>query len=309
LLSLILGVRDLSNPISTAHHAYSADLDPRSQHFQLTNSRWLTYVRLDSSDPSTLCAAFTGADYCYLIIPLVENSLQIATQWIDSCKKYGVKFVVKLSSIVASKDSPSFTARNHFYSENYLNLSKIPHATLASNIFADNYLRYDLEAIHSKGLFFGASGEGKTAYIDCRDIADIVAAILSNLKEFEGQTIILTGAKSYSDCSAAAFISNAAQKEVRFISWPADIHLENLQEFGVEKWLIQDLTATEAMKKAGKLASANDSIQRILNRPPISLEQHISDYSEFFRGREKQQQQQQQQNQQFGSSNNDFYPR
>lgn len=243
----------------------------------------IEYIVLNNNDPESITAAFKSVDYIYLITPLLDKAFPLVKCYIDAAKAAGVKYIIRLSAIVSSATSPLQCGRDHYQSDQYLINSSINYTILQPNLFADNYYRFDLKSIKARSVFYGSAGDGKCSYIDCRDIASIVTVLFQTPAEYIGSSMILTGPKAYSDSSAALFISNTIGKTVQYISWPSDIHLTNLLSFGLSEWQSNDLVAIDKMKLQGLLSAVTETVQTILQRPPITLEQHIADYSVYFK--------------------------
>src|SRR5690242_893511 len=58
----------------------------------------VTPVDFDWDKPETIAAAVKGADKVFLLTPMANNQVELATRLVDAAKAAGVKHVVKISA-------------------------------------------------------------------------------------------------------------------------------------------------------------------------------------------------------------------
>jgi len=133
----------------------------------------LEVVRLDHADPATHAAAVAGVDALYLASPgdfpsAPEKAL------VDAAKRAGVKKVVKLGAMgVEHSDNPIRQVEEH------VRASGLRFTFLHPTWFMQNFTT-SMAAALKGGTLAEPAADGKTAFIDARDIAGLKGKILAS---------------------------------------------------------------------------------------------------------------------------------
>jgi len=135
-------------------------------------------VQADLSDVGSLVKAMGGNQKVYFATPLVPNMVELSSSIIRAAKSAGVKHIVKLSGGGAEIDLDTM-AKWHRTVEREIEQSGVAHTFLRSNSFMQNFSNFNSHTIRDHGAFYGSHGDGKTAYVDARDIAQVAYRDLS----------------------------------------------------------------------------------------------------------------------------------
>ncbi len=226
-------------------------------------------VSLDYAQPDTVKAAFEGVDRVFLLTPFVEHDLPLVEAALAAARAAGVSFVLRMSAIGASPDAPALLPKHHFEAEQAVRESGIDWAVIRPTFFADNFLGAHRETIAGQGVFYGAGGDGRSAYISAVDIGASAAAILAEPGPHSGKIYELSGPSAVSDGEVASALSEVLGREVKFINISADDFAAALRSQGLPEWMIDALVFLEATVKANSYGGAvTPAVEQLTGRPP-----------------------------------------
>jgi NAD(P)H dehydrogenase (quinone) len=134
--------------------------------------------KADYSDPTSLEAAFQGAEKV-LLISSSEVGQRVAQHKnvIDAARKAGVSLLA-YTSLLHVDESPLFLAGEHAETEAYLRQSGIPFVLLRNGWYTENYLASIHPALQH-GAYIGSAGEGRIASAARADYAEAAAVVLA----------------------------------------------------------------------------------------------------------------------------------
>ena len=138
---------------------------------------------------------------------------------------------------------------------------------LRSTWFMQNFSEdYMLEHVLSGEIRLPA-GDVPTPFLDADDIADVAVAALTE-EGHAGQLYELTGPRSLTFAEAAAEISKATGREIRYVPVSLEEHAAEATEHGVPAEVVELLTYLFAEVVDGRNASTTDGVRRALGRQP-----------------------------------------
>src|SRR5918995_4348016 len=138
---------------------------------------------------------------------------------------------------------------------------------LRSTWFMQNFSEdYMLEHVLSGEIRLPA-GSVPTPFLDADDIADVAVAALTE-EGHAGQLYELTGPRSLTFAEAAAEISKASGREIRYVPVSLEEHAAELAEHGVPVEVVELLTYLFSEVVDGRNANTTDGVRRALGRGP-----------------------------------------
>jgi uncharacterized protein YbjT (DUF2867 family) len=233
-------------------------------------------VRFDLSDPSTFPAAFEGVDRAFVLVPGgYMNGLELLTSIIQAAAERNVKVV--LMTVLGANADDSIPYRQ---AELLLERSGTPYVILRPNWFSDNFHTFWLAGIKNGEIALPA-GDGRTSFIDARDIAASAAGALRS-DEFNGQAFDLTGplALSYSD--AAAILSKTTGRTITYTPVTDEVFIENLASAGVPRGYAEFLASIFYPVREGWTAVVTGDVKLLSGEEPRSLETYVRDHAADF---------------------------
>ncbi len=236
------------------------------------------YTQGDLSDTASLRAAFHGVDALFLVnigpeIPARDQAAAHAAQ------SAGVRRIVKLSSMDVEQGLA--IGAWHERGEAAIRASKIPFVFVQPTGFMSNLLAWS-HSIRSEGVVRSSTGNGRRAFIHSADIAAVAVAALTT-DDYLGQSLPITGPEAVSFPEVTERIAAAIDRPLRF---EAISDAEALSRFSATGASAAEVDAHIALWRAireDRLAGVTSNVERILGRPPLSLDQWISENTAAFR--------------------------
>ncbi|AVH32621.1 SDR family oxidoreductase [Vibrio fluvialis] len=229
-------------------------------------------VVFDFADPTTFDAAFDGVDRAYVMLPggYVESKALLEPV-IQAAAERNVKVVFQSVLGVDADDSIPYRQV-----EIALENSGVPYVILRPNWFADNFHTYWKAGI-DQGVIGVPAGEGKSSFIDVRDIASSAAAALTT-NRFDNQAFNLTGPEALSYAQAAQKISAALGKPVAYQAMEEGAFCDLLKSVGVPADYAEFLTSIFYPVREGWTAGVSDAVATLTGKAPRSLDEYIADH-------------------------------
>ncbi len=240
----------------------------------------LSLVQGDLEDESSIENALQGVDRAFLLMANVEQQLANEKRFIDVAKRLGVGHVVKLSASGADAKSSSVSKRYHGEAEDYLAQSGIAYTHVRPNFFMQNMLNC-AASVAAEDKFYLPMGTGRTGAIDVLDVADVVAATLTEAGH-EGQTWYITGPELLSFNDMAEQMSEELGRAIHYVDMPAEEFSKQLRNWGSSDWYVDAVTDLFGLLAQDSAATVTDSYQQICARPPRTFRQFIQRHAQLF---------------------------
>lgn len=235
-------------------------------------------VRFDYADTSTFADAFDGVDRLYLLLSTGHVDVGGAlTPVVDEAIRRGVKIVFMSVFGVDADDSIPYRQI-----ELKIIASGVPYVILRPNWFADNFHTFWKAGV-DHGQIAVPAGDGKSSFIDVRDIADSAAAALTT-DAFDGKAFNLTGPQAFGYAEAAAAISQAIGKPVSYNAVSDDTFIGILTGAGVPQDYAGFLASIFYPVREGWTSAVTGDVETLTGRAPRSLEAYIADHVDALRG-------------------------
>ncbi|MCL8384484.1 SDR family oxidoreductase [Xanthobacter aminoxidans] len=228
-------------------------------------------VALDMDDPSTFATAFAGVDRLFLLAP--TGSLDITGRLlpvIEAAAARKVKVVLMTALGVDADDAIPYRQV-----ELVLERSGTPFVILRPNWFADNFHTFWKAGI-DHGVIAVPAAEGKTSFIDARDIAESAAAALTT-DRFDGRAFNLTGPEALSYGEAAAILAPVTGKPIAYTPVSDDAFVGILTGAGVPEPYAGFLASLFHPVREGWTARITGDVETLTGHAPRSLATYAQD--------------------------------
>ncbi|MGI5379069.1 NAD(P)H-binding protein [Streptomyces sp. CA-251387] len=224
----------------------------------------------DWEDPTTWAQALRGADAAYLMYPSDVGSPE-AAEGVGALAReavgLGVRRLVLLSARGEDQALPT---------EEALKASGADWTIVRATWFSQNFSEGPLvEGMVGGELVFPA-GEVKEPFVDVRDIADVVVAVLTSGDRYAGRTLELTGPRLLSWREAVTEISGASGRTIAYTPVPTRAYGEALAGFGIPPEEVELLIGIFETLMDGRNAHVTDDVREVLGREP-------RDFADFAR--------------------------
>jgi uncharacterized protein YbjT (DUF2867 family) len=230
---------------------------------------------VDFSKPDSLKAALKGVDAVFTATPF-ELLPQPELDLVAAAKSEGVKTIVKISTQGADADPSS----PHGAVEKAIRDSGISHTILRPNFFMQNYAVQQAAMIKNTGAFYEPADEGKSSFIDTRDIAAVAVKALTE-KGHSGKSYLLTGGEALSRKDVAEQISKATGKTIKFVNVD-DAALRKAMADAPQK-LTDLMSVLMGYVRAGYTGDISPDIEKILGRKPITFAKFAKDHASVWK--------------------------
>ncbi len=201
---------------------------------------------------------------------------------IDIAKQQGVGHIVKLSSAAADPNSPFMIPRVHGQVEEVLKTSGVNSTLLRPTAMMQNWLGELASCVKKERKIYDATGTGRRAYIDIRDIAAVGARVLADPAQHISHAYILTGGKAVNYYEVAEAVSNVIHEKVTFVSLVLSELQQRMQQQGKPQPVIDTLLAYAQLQLEGKTGEVSNDVENILGQPPRSIADFFRDYRDAF---------------------------
>lgn len=230
----------------------------------------------DFNDLAALTRAFAGIDTLFLLLPLVENKLELAQNAITAAKQAGVKHIVRSSGAGADAQSPYALSKLQGHIDDLIIQSGMAYTILRPAGFMQNYATYQTQAI-KEGVIYMADGGQAQSIIDVRDIADIAAKMLQSPAAHAGRIYTLTGGTSITGIQAAALIAQVLKKPVQHVSITPEAAVATMQQWGMPTFNINILDSLNKVVSAGYAKAVSADTENLLGRKPRTFAAFVED--------------------------------
>jgi uncharacterized protein YbjT (DUF2867 family) len=232
-------------------------------------------VRFDWADPAAHPAALAGQDRVFLVPPTQSvDPLPAVVPFLSRAQHLGVRKVVLLGSAIPLAPTALELAAHV--------QAQPGGVVLRASGFMQNFLSpHPLgERIRRSGEIRTAAGDGRVAWIDVRDIAATVAAILlSDPVAGDARDHLLTGPEALSYPEAAAIITAFTGQQVRVVHASADEQAADLRAAGIPPAFATILATADAGVRPGREDQLSTAVLDLTGRPPRAFTQFVREHA------------------------------
>lgn len=235
-------------------------------------------VAFDYANPATLAAALGGVDRAYLMLPAGHvEALALLLPVVELLAARRIKIVFQSAMGVNADDNIPYRQV-----ELAIERSGTPFVILRPNWFADNFHTYWKAGV-AHGVIAVPAGQGRTSFIDARDIAASAAAALTR-GDFDGQAWDLTGPEALGYAEAAQLLSDVLGKPVRYEAVDDARFIDQLSSAGVSRAYAEFLAAIFHPVREGWTAAVTDAVPRLTGQAARSLRTYAEDHRQALAG-------------------------
>ena len=236
-------------------------------------------VVFDVADPMTFPKAFEDVDRAFVMLPSgYTEAKALLLPVIEAAATRGVKVV--LQSVLGVDADDSIPYRQ---AEIALETSGVRWVVLRPNWFTDNFVNYWKPGIDAAGVIAVPAADGKSSFIDARDIADSAAAALTT-DRFDGKAFNLTGPEALGYAEAAALISEAIGKPVAYQAVDDDTFVGILVGGGVPEVYARFLASIFYPVREGWTAVVTDDVRTLTGHPARQVADWVKENAAVLRG-------------------------
>jgi NAD(P)H dehydrogenase (quinone) len=169
-----------------------------------------------------------------------------------------------------SPDAIFTFARDHYKTEEHIRGHGVKHTFLRDNLYLDSLPHW----VGTDGALRGPAGEGRFGGVARDDIAAVAAEILA-AGGHGGMAYDLTGPESISMRDAAAILTGASGRLVKYEPETVDEAYASRAVYGAPEWQVAAWVTTYEAIAAGELDVVTDAVGEITGHTAMSFEEFL----------------------------------
>jgi uncharacterized protein YbjT (DUF2867 family) len=237
-------------------------------------------VSFDFTNPETFTNAFAGINKLFLVRPPAIADIHKIPPALNAAKRSGVEEIVFLSIIGADKNR----IVPHYAIERAIEQLNIPSVFLRCSFFMQNLNTTHREDIRLRDRLFMPAGNGRTSFIDVRDIAAVAVKILT---ESKGELPIdcaydLTGATALTYAEVANTFTTVLGRPIQYTNPSIPIFIWQMLRQGFPLQFVLVMVGIYTTVRFGLADLVTSDVQQLLGRSPISIDRYVEDYRECW---------------------------
>jgi uncharacterized protein YbjT (DUF2867 family) len=224
-------------------------------------------------DRDEMAAAFAGATTVFLVSARESpNRLEEHLNAVNAAAEAGAQRIVYTSFLGAAPDCTFTLGRQHYATEQHIKASGLAWTFLRDSMYLD-YVPYLAGA---DGVIAGPAGDGRCAWVARDDIADVAVKVLSEPGRHDGQSYDLTGPEARTFTDAAAALSKASGREVRYVDETEAEAYASRAHYGAPAFEVEGWVTSYQAVANGELDVVTETVPLLAGRPAQSLEAFLA---------------------------------
>jgi uncharacterized protein YbjT (DUF2867 family) len=228
-----------------------------------------TEVPFDFTDPGTWSTAFEGASTLFLVRPpalsRVRRDLLPA---VAAARDAGVRDVVFLS-LQGAEHNPVVP---HHAVEEWLRGSGLGWTFVRPSFFLQNLSTTHAGDIRDRDEITVPAGDGRTAFVDARDVAAVAAAALLDPAAHRGRAWTPTGPEALRYDEVAAVLTEVLGRRIRYTRPGLPRYLRHARSRLAMPWSMALVTgAIYTAARLGRASSLTGDVRAVTGRDPVGL--------------------------------------
>jgi uncharacterized protein YbjT (DUF2867 family) len=277
--------REVIRLLSTQnHHIYAAVRNPIEAQKNLGKEAFC--VLFDFTNPDTFANAFKGINKLFLVRPPAIADIKQITPALNAAREAGVEHIVFLSIIGADRNP----IVPHYAIERAIEQLHIPATFLRASFFMQNLNTTHCDDIRLRDRLFMPAGNGKTSFIDVRDIAAVAVKVLTeptndghSHKELQGNHAYeLTGDTALDYREVAVIFTTVLKRPIRYAKPSLLSFIWQMTRQGFPFLFVLVIAGIYTTTRFGLADTVTSDVQRLLDRPPLSMQKYVEDYQHFW---------------------------
>ena len=193
------------------------------------------------------------------------------------------QMTVSQMSLTSMTDSPQ--QRQHWLAERVLNWSGLPVVHVRATVFLQNpfFLDWAAESISRDATIRLPFGTGRTSPVDTRDVAEVVAAVLTDPSAHAGKVYELTGPRSQDMNGIAAEYSDALRRTITYVDVPLEQWRDHeLRSRNLPDHVFEHLLTMARLHADNRYDRLTHDVETITGRPATSVRDFVANHASVY---------------------------
>jgi NAD(P)H dehydrogenase (quinone) len=227
--------------------------------------------RADFGDPSSLAAAFEGAERVLLIsTDVVGERVEGHRAAIDAAVAAGASLIAYTSIPNPVPSNPAAVVPDHAATEQLLQDSGAGWTFLRNALYSE-YRIPEFQGAAASGTFHYNSDDGASAYVSREDCAAAAVAVLLGGDEHAGKAYDITGAESFTGAQLAELYASVSDKPVEGVAVDDEAFISGLESHGIPSAAAQLIASFGHAIREGQLNQQSTAVQDLTGHAPVAL--------------------------------------
>lgn len=235
----------------------------------------------DFANKTALRQAMQGISKVFLVCSPMPQLVDLESNVVDVSREAGIEHLVQNSAMGAGVLRTSFPSW-HYQVEQKIKDSGVPFTILRPNTFMQNVVQYFAPTIRTQNAFYACMNNSRVSLIDVRDIAEVVATVLST-SGHERQVYELNGPEALTYTEVASRISRVIGRNVKYINLTAEQLTDAMVAAGLPKWQADALVELQSYYTSGHGGETDNVVQGLIGRTPIGFDEFLSTFTSSFK--------------------------
>ena len=238
------------------------------------------FATADFDDLASVNRALEGVQSAFLVTNSSERTETQQLRFVEAARAGGLRHIVYLSQLHATKDSPVRFLRYHAVVEEAISASGMTFTNLRPNLYMQGLLGFR-SSIISEGRFFAAAGDARVSIVDVRDIAAVAATALTE-SGHEGKTYDVTGPEALTHAEMASQLSETLGRRISFVDVSEAAMRDALLSLGMPEWQVDGLIEDYAHYRRGEASGISTAVEDVTSFRSRSFLAFTRDYKQAF---------------------------
>ena len=231
-------------------------------------------VAFDFEQPQTFEPAFRGINILFLVRPpAISQVKKYIYPAIAAAQAAGVDRVVFLSLLGAE----SMAIVPHAKIEAYVKSIGLSYTFLRPSFFMQNLSTTHCQDIRDNNEIFVPAGQGKTSFIDVRDIASVAVKVMTE-PGHENKAYPLTGSNALDYYEVAEMFTRILGRQIVYTNPSMFKFAWRMYRRGLKIEFIAVMLGIYTTARLGLAAKVTEDVRHLLQRSPISMSEFVQDY-------------------------------
>ncbi|HWD82885.1 MAG TPA: SDR family oxidoreductase [Kribbella sp.] len=228
-------------------------------------------ARAAYGEHAALLSALDGVDVLMLLSATESaDRVELHKATVDAAVAAGVQRIVYTSFVGAAPGATFTFARDHWHTEQHIRSTGVDFTFLRDNLYLDFVPGF----VGADGVIRGPAGDGRVAAVARDDVASAAASVLVS-PGHSGQTYDLTGPSAFTLAEAAAVLTEASGRLVRYEAETLDEAYRSRESYGAAPWEVAGWVTSYAAIASGEMGHVSTAVKDLTGHEPISLEEYV----------------------------------
>lgn len=235
----------------------------------------ITFRKLDFYDEDTYDECLRGINSVFLMRPpQISRIRKYMKPFIKKMAEHKIEHVVSLSIVGANILTP------HYRMEKKVEKYGLPYTHIRAGFFMQNLITTHLEIIRKENKLCIPAGDGKTSFIDARDIAEVAAMVLKT-GNYKNDILRVTGLEALDYYEVAKRMSSILDRKITYTAPSTREFKKKMKVYGYEKKFLRIVSILYLTVRLGKASTIYYDVEKVLGREPKKIDEFIRDYKPF----------------------------